>query len=258
MTIAVLGTVPLVGVRRIATYVPLGPHIVDGPGDLSRPDLDTGPDRAPRWAELGFVPRLVAAAPLARSGDGREWQTGAMNREAESSEPARVDVSTEAAQQRAMIAELASTLNASQVRYWLMGGWAVDAHLGRTTRQHSDIDLAVFVADRAGLVDALGTHGLVSAPGADPASEFFDGGPCRVEITYLAETTTGEVVTPGFERWPYIRGAFDATPVIVEGVEVPVLSVEALIDTKLHWQDHIGEPMRPHDRADLDALRALT
>ena len=35
-------------------------------------------------------------------------------------------------------------------------------------------------------------------------------------------------------------------------------SVEALIDTKLHWQDHIGEPMRPHDRADLDALRALS
>jgi len=181
-----------------------------------------------------------------------------MDREAESSEPGRVDAAAEAAQQRAMIAQVASTLNASPVRYWLMGGWAVDAHLGRTTRQHSDIDLAVFIADRAGLVDALGKHGLVSAPGAEPAGEFFDGGPCRVEITYLAETTTGEVVTPGFERWPYVRDAFDATPVFVEGVEVPVLSVEALIDTKLHWQDHIGEPMRPHDRADLDALLALS
>ena len=36
-----------------------------------------------------------------------------------------------------------------------------------------------------------------------------------------------------------------------------VLSVAALIDTKEHWQVHIGEPMRPHDRRDVEALRAL-
>ena len=101
------------------------------------------------------------AAPRARhtslSGrrEGRAWQTAAMDRAAESSGPDRVDAVAEAAQQRAMIAALASSLNASPVRYWLMGGWAVDAHLGRTTRRHSDIDLAVFLADRAELVDVL-------------------------------------------------------------------------------------------------------
>ena len=157
-----------------------------------------------------------------------------------------------------MIAALAATLNATGVRYWLMGGWAVDAHLQRTTRRHSDIDLAVFVADRRALADALATHGLVSVPGGEPAGEIFDGGPCPVEVTYVMETPTGEVVTPGFEHWPYISGAFSAVPADVDGVAVPILSVEALIDTKQHWQDHIGEPMRPHDRADLDALRSLT
>lgn len=181
-----------------------------------------------------------------------------MDQTAESAEPGRVEAAMHAARQRALIAALASTLNAASIRYWLMGGWAVDAHLGRTTRQHSDIDFAVLLVDRAGLVDALGKHRLTSAPGAaEPAGEFFDGGPSRVEITYLEETATGEVVTPGFEHWPYPRGAFDAPPVIVEGVEVSVISVEALIDTKQHWHDHIGEPMRPQDGADLDALHAL-
>jgi Aminoglycoside-2''-adenylyltransferase len=180
-----------------------------------------------------------------------------MDQETELDQSGRVDAAAEAAQQRTMIAELAATLNASPVRYWLMGGWAVDAHIGRVTRQHSDIDFAVFLADRSALVDALGKHALVAAPGADPTGEFFDGGTCRVEITYLAQTETGEVVTPGFEHWPYLRGAFDGQ-VVIEGVVVPAMSVEALIDTKAHWQDHIGEPMRTQDRADLDALHALS
>ena len=72
-----------------------------------------------------------------------------------------------------------------------MGGWAVDLYLGRTTRRHSDIDLAVFPTTivSASQSGALRQHRLVSVPGAEPAGEFFDGGPCRVEITYLVETS---------------------------------------------------------------------
>jgi lincosamide nucleotidyltransferase A/C/D/E len=139
-----------------------------------------------------------------------------------------------------------------------MGGWAVDAYLGRITRRHSDIDFAVMSADRAALINALRTHHLVEAPGGSPAGEFFDGGVCRVEITYVTETVSGDVVTPGFEHWPYLAGALQADPARIRGVEVPVLSIAALVDTKEHWQDHIGEAMRPHDRSDLAALRALS
>ena len=157
-----------------------------------------------------------------------------------------------------MLVAIAATLNGVPVRYWLMGGWAVDAHLGRITRRHSDIDFAVMLPDRDALTEALRTHHLVAAPGGEPAGEFFDGGLCRVEITYVTETASGEVVTPGFEHWPYVSGALRADPVRIRGVEVPVLSIAALVDTKEHWQDHIGEPMRPHDRSDLAALRALS
>jgi lincosamide nucleotidyltransferase A/C/D/E len=180
-----------------------------------------------------------------------------VERARESSDSSPADAEDDSAPQRTLIAALAATLSAASVRYWLMGGWAVDAHLGRTTRRHSDIDFAVFLTDRDALADALATHGLASVPGADAGGEFFEGGPCRVEITYLVQTSTGEVATPGFEHWPFIAGSFDADPVLVEGVAVPILSVESLIDTKQHWQDHIGEPMRPHDRADLEALQAL-
>jgi len=168
------------------------------------------------------------------------------------------DATAEMAEQEEMLVALTATLNAVPVRYWLMGGWAVDAHVGRITRHHSDIDFAVFLSDREALTEALRTHGLVPVPGAEPAGEFFDGGPCRVEITYLTTTPTDEVVTPGFEHWPYVPGALHGDPVRIHGVEVPVLSTAALIDTKEHWHDHVGEPMRPHDRSDLAALRALS
>ncbi len=168
------------------------------------------------------------------------------------------DTAAEVAEQQALLVALAATLNGVPVHYWLMGGWAVDVHLGRITRRHSDIDFAVLLTDRDAVTEALRTHGLVAVPGAEPAGEFFDGGPCRVEITYLTETAGGEVVTPGFEHWPYVSGALQAGAVRIHGVEVPVLSIAALIDTKEHWQDHVGEPMRPHDRLDLAALRALS
>ena len=165
------------------------------------------------------------------------------------SEPTEVtagDATAEAAAQQAMLVALAVTLDAAPVRYWLMGGWAVDAHLGRITRRHSDIDLAVSLADRDALTEALRMHGLVSVPGAEPAGEFFDGGPCRVEITYLTETASGEVVTPGFEHWPYLAGALQAHPVRIHGVDVPVLSIAAL-------DRHEGALAGPHRRVDASA-----
>lgn len=40
-------------------------------------------------------------------------------------------------------------------RWFLCGGWAVDAWLGKTTRSHSDVDIAVSYDDQAGLYEYL-------------------------------------------------------------------------------------------------------
>jgi hypothetical protein len=33
------------------------------------------------------------------------------------------------------------------IEYWLFGGWTVDFHAGRVTRDHEDVDLAVWQSD---------------------------------------------------------------------------------------------------------------
>ena len=66
------------------------------------------------------------------------------------------DTTAEVAEQQALLVALAATLNGVPVHYWLMGGWAVDAHLGRITRRHSDIDFAVLLIDRDAVTEAHG------------------------------------------------------------------------------------------------------
>ena len=51
----------------------------------------------------------------------------------------------------------------------LCGGWSVDAWLGRQTRDHPDVDFAVFEEDQLALRDHFGTGWLLS--GHDPDDE---------------------------------------------------------------------------------------
>jgi hypothetical protein len=44
----------------------------------------------------------------------------------------------------------------------LCGGWAIDAWLGRQTRDHDDVDFSVFIQDQRALFDHLGDRPLVA------------------------------------------------------------------------------------------------
>jgi lincosamide nucleotidyltransferase A/C/D/E len=43
--------------------------------------------------------------------------------------------------------DLCQILEQRGIRFWVMGGWGVDALLGRQTRPHKDLDLLVALAD---------------------------------------------------------------------------------------------------------------
>lgn len=61
--------------------------------------------------------------------------------------------------------------------WWaLCGGWAADAWLGRQTRDHGDIDIAVFFDEERKLFEFLRDWNVVAHDGAKPAdSEPWDG-----------------------------------------------------------------------------------
>jgi lincosamide nucleotidyltransferase A/C/D/E len=59
-------------------------------------------------------------------------------------------------------AELYTHLRRSGVRCWVMGGWAVDALLGRQSRDHHDLDVLVLVDDLGNLRRLLAERGFVT------------------------------------------------------------------------------------------------
>jgi hypothetical protein len=73
----------------------------------------------------------------------------------------------------AQIVELMSTFS----RRWLLcGGWAVDAWLGRQTRYHGDVDIAVFEDDQKALLSHLAGWHLIAHDSRDPdATEVWTG-----------------------------------------------------------------------------------
>lgn len=57
-------------------------------------------------------------------------------------------------------AALCSQLEEHRIRFWVMGGWGVDALLQRQTRPHKDLDLLVLLSDLPRLRQWLGAHGF--------------------------------------------------------------------------------------------------
>ena len=51
-------------------------------------------------------------------------------------------------------------LDQNGVRCWVMGGWGVDALLGRVTREHKDLDLLVLLSDLPRYADVVRRHGF--------------------------------------------------------------------------------------------------
>jgi hypothetical protein len=120
------------------------------------------------------------------------------------------------------------------IDYWLFGGWAVDFHLGRVTREHADVDIAVWRADIDHIRRLLETRGWDHVP--EPGEDGYTGyerGDVRLELAFLARDDAGTVHTPlreGRGEWP--AGSFGDVQADVNGVRACVVGRASLIEDK--------------------------
>jgi Aminoglycoside-2''-adenylyltransferase len=155
------------------------------------------------------------------------------------------------------ISWLHTLLGQQGIDYWLFGGWAVDFHAGRVTRDHEDVDLAVWQSDFDVIHGLLEAHGWarVPAPGEDGYTGY-ERKEVRVELAFLSRDDAGTVYTPlrdGRGNWP--AGSFGDVVGEVNGVRARVVGLASLIE------DKSGERSTPaatvKDQADVATLTSL-
>jgi lincosamide nucleotidyltransferase A/C/D/E len=137
-------------------------------------------------------------------------------------------------------------------RAWVAGGWGVDALVGRETREHRDLDLAIDARDEPAAIDVLGRLGYAVETDWRPVRvELAAGGGRWVDLHPLVFDGDGVGRQAALEGSPfeYPRGAFATGS--IEGVSVACLSVAQQL------RFHQGYELRDIDRHDLRHLRRL-
>lgn len=159
--------------------------------------------------------------------------------------------------------DAASTLEdllSAGLRCWVMGGWGVDALLGRATRQHHDLDLLVQVDDLPALHAWLESNQFewrydweenrpIEQGGRLFTTAFVagheDGRELDVHAITVRADGTFELATA--DPWVLPADALDGRGVI-SGVKVQCVSRDA------QQTMHVGYELPPHHLLDLEAL----
>jgi hypothetical protein len=162
-----------------------------------------------------------------------------------------------AERQLAALAELNALLDRHGFASWLFGGWAVDFHAGAVTREHDDIDVAVWARDAEALGSLLRSEGWQHAPepGEDGGTGYTRGG-VRVELTFLERDGAGRILVPLHDR----NVLWSEEPLGDEmrelhGARARVISLPLLRTGKSAPRDDPGDAEK--DRADFQVLSRL-
>jgi hypothetical protein len=158
------------------------------------------------------------------------------------------------ADQLAALAEADRLLTAHGIDYWLFGGWAVDFHVGRVTREHADIDMAIWVEDNDRLGALLAAAAWRHRPEPDDDGyTSYERGSVRLEVAFLARDERGEVYTPlrtGRGAWP--DDSFGNATAELHGVRARLVNRASLIADKSVV--HSDGQAATKDRADVASL----
>lgn len=148
-------------------------------------------------------------------------------------------------------------LEREAIDYWLFGGWAVDFHVGRLTRDHADIDIAIWHEDLQRVARLLTRDGWEYAGGAeqDGYTTYTRDG-VDVDLAFLARDEDGTVYTPlasGRGDWP--AGSFGSDVRRLSRTEARVVTAASLIEDKSQIRD---DPIATaKDAADIAVLQSL-
>jgi hypothetical protein len=154
-----------------------------------------------------------------------------------------------------------NALRVADVSAWLFGGWGLDARIGRITRDHDDIEFWVARADgersRSILVQA-GAIALATQPPEEACEFTWDGMP--FSTAYFDRQPDGTFTTLGRQSdWLFPVGSFGDEPGVLEGIEVPAMSVAGMLAMKEQFPTlRHGKAWRSKDETDAGLLRVLT
>jgi lincosamide nucleotidyltransferase A/C/D/E len=143
-------------------------------------------------------------------------------------------------------------LEAAGVRCWLGGGWGVDALVGRVTRPHRDVDLAVAAEGLDRAVTALGALGYLPETDWLPVRlELAAPGERWVDLHPVVFDAAGDGLQAGLDGASFAYPARDLVTGVLEGHVLPCLSADR------QRAFHTGYPPRPQDLHDLALLAGL-
>jgi hypothetical protein len=154
--------------------------------------------------------------------------------------------------------DVVAAFDAAGIEYWLFGGWAVDFYTGAVTREHADVDLAIWLDGMPRIQDVLSERGWVDLedPDVDGGKAFGREG-VRLELTYLYRDDDGEIYTPLLDgtrgRWSPDTLGDDVAE--LAGIRAHVVSRSGLMRMK---QQDRGAEYQSKDAADYEVLRAST
>jgi len=152
----------------------------------------------------------------------------------------------------AEVARVLGALGTAACRVWVAGGWGVDTLVGRQTRPHRDLDLAVHADDEAAVVVVLEHLGYRVATDWRPVRvELVAPGRGRVDLHPVAFDARGHGHQADHDggHFAYPRAAFAVAT--LHGVVVPCLSAEQQV------RFHQGYEPREVDLHDLGLLADL-
>ncbi|GAA3220531.1 hypothetical protein GCM10010532_050260 [Dactylosporangium siamense] len=135
---------------------------------------------------------------------------------------------------------------------WISGGWGVDALVGRQTRPHRDLDLAIDAAREADALRVLAERGYVVETDWRPVRvEVVASGLGRVDL-HPVVFTDGDGRQAGLDGDWFDYPGVDLTTGLIAGRPVPCISA------RLQLAFHQGYEPRDVDVLDLRLLQELT